>query len=208
MTANSPIVRVFGRQGSEVQILSPRPGFSIAYSIIPVHHCVPECTQSAQHCTRRGSGLSAYARTALNRQTQLGRKVIHFTAPPLLPVFCRPSLLGSGGRGFQMPNDRNRPRLCKKSGVMSPVGKILMKPPLFEAQSHSSSRFTAKRKGKLKSSPTASLRTDFSHSLGRKSPLGSHGRSSSPERRESAEVVSNVVLSCCGGRQSIKTTVF
>ncbi len=60
----------------------------------------------------------------------------------------------------------NRPRLCKKSGVMSPVGKILTKPSLFEAQSHSSPRFTAKRKGKLKSFPTASLRTDFSHSLG------------------------------------------
>jgi len=51
---------------------------------------------------------------------------------------------------------------------MSPVGKILTKPPLFEAQSHSPSRFTAKRKGKLKSFPTASLRTDFSHSLGQK----------------------------------------
>ena len=67
-----------------------------------------------------------------------------------------------------LPNGGLRPRLCEKSGVMSPVGKILTKPPLFEVQSHSSSRFTAKRKGKLKSFPTASLRTDFSHSLGQK----------------------------------------
>jgi hypothetical protein len=60
----------------------------------------------------------------------------------------------------------NRPRVCKKSGVMLPVGKILTKAPLLEAPSHSSSRFTAKRNGNLKSFPTASLRTDFSHSLG------------------------------------------
>jgi hypothetical protein len=40
---------------------------------------------------------------------------------------------------------------------MLPVGKKLANLPLFEAQSHSSSRFTAKSKGKLKSFPTASL---------------------------------------------------
>jgi len=59
------------------------------------------------------------------------------------------------------PNDLNRPRLCQKSGVKLPVGKILTKAPLFEAPSHSSSCFTVKRKGKVQSFPTASLWSDF-----------------------------------------------
>jgi len=42
------------------------------------------------------------------------------------------------------------------------VGIILAKTRLFEAQSHSSSRFTAKRKGKLNRLPTASFQL-FTH---------------------------------------------
>ncbi len=57
-----------------------------------------------------------------------------------------------------------------------------MNPPLFEAQSHFSSRFIAKRKGKLKSFPTTSLRSDFSHSLGRFRPLGRTERVARPRR--------------------------
>ena len=55
------------------------------------------------------------------------------------------------------PNGDLRPRLCEKSGVMLPAGKILTKTPLFEAQSHFSSCFIAKRKEKVKSFPTVSL---------------------------------------------------
>ena len=44
--------------------------------------------------------------------------------------------------------------MCKKSGLMSPVGKTLTKTPLFEVPSHYSSYFTVKRKGKVQSFPT------------------------------------------------------
>jgi len=50
-----------------------------------------------------------------------------------------------------------RPSMCQKSGVMLPVGESLAKTPLFEVQSHFSSRFTAYGKEKSKSFPTASL---------------------------------------------------
>ena len=63
----------------------------------------------------------------------------------------------TNGRSYRTASGGPRPRLCQKSGVMLPVGKKLAKPPLFEAQSHSSARFTVESKGKLKSFPTVSL---------------------------------------------------
>jgi hypothetical protein len=47
--------------------------------------------------------------------------------------------------------------LCEKSGVVLPVGERLANTPLFEVQSHSSSRFTAKCKRNSKSFPTVSF---------------------------------------------------
>jgi len=100
-------------------------------------------------------GAGSAPRLALANDRLLGSSKAHheWVDRALLAVFRR-----SGDEiDSWLPNGDLRPRLCEKSGVMSPVGKKLTKPPLFEAQSHSSSRFTAKSKGKLKSFPTVSL---------------------------------------------------